>query len=219
MRVIRTGLEFHLLVMEFKTGPDNSHFRAALAQLMDYGSDLWKMGWEAFEEHVPLRYFRSRYCPDPLLSGCETFEEALSHIWKDMDGASFGEVKSRVTDQLGSGRFHYAILAQSFTGPILSTIDYLNDVGSLRIYAVEVVRLAGGDTQAFEARLIKGVSGSRAGSRGAPSLSEAQFVESFPAGEYRDPVAELIARSIGLGYTIYVGSASCSIRRGIPGSR
>ena len=32
-----------LLLVEFKTGPQNSDFRHVLAQLLDYGSDLWQM--------------------------------------------------------------------------------------------------------------------------------------------------------------------------------
>ena len=32
-----------ILIIEFKTGPQNSDFRSALAQLLDYGSDLWGM--------------------------------------------------------------------------------------------------------------------------------------------------------------------------------
>jgi RecB family endonuclease NucS len=30
-----------LLIVEFKTGPQNSDFRDSLAQLLDYGSELW----------------------------------------------------------------------------------------------------------------------------------------------------------------------------------
>jgi RecB family endonuclease NucS len=32
----------HVVVIEFKTGPQNSDFRHVLAQLLDYGSDLWR---------------------------------------------------------------------------------------------------------------------------------------------------------------------------------
>ena len=42
-----------LLVIEFKTGPQNADFRAALVQLVDYGSDLWGQPFETFERLVP----------------------------------------------------------------------------------------------------------------------------------------------------------------------
>lgn len=38
-----------LLLVEFKTGPQNSDFRHVVAQLFDYGSDLWRMSYEEFE--------------------------------------------------------------------------------------------------------------------------------------------------------------------------
>ena len=32
-----------IVLIEFKTGPQNPDFRHALAQLIDYGSDLWRL--------------------------------------------------------------------------------------------------------------------------------------------------------------------------------
>ena len=38
-----------VVVVEFKTGPQNPDFRHALAQVIDYGSDLWKLGgWKEY---------------------------------------------------------------------------------------------------------------------------------------------------------------------------
>src|SRR5262245_11370078 len=41
-----------LVVIEMKTGPQNSDFRAALAQATDYGADLWQMTFDIFEATV-----------------------------------------------------------------------------------------------------------------------------------------------------------------------
>ena len=41
--VARSG---ELLIVEFKTGPQNADFRAALAQLLDYGADLWSLSYD-----------------------------------------------------------------------------------------------------------------------------------------------------------------------------
>src|SRR5690348_134015 len=46
-----------LLIVEFKTGPQNPDFRHALAQLLDYGSDLWRLSYDEFENTVATRYF------------------------------------------------------------------------------------------------------------------------------------------------------------------
>jgi hypothetical protein len=56
------SLSGHLIVVEFKTGTQNSDFRKALAQLLDYGSDLCGMNYEEFESTVATRYFTSPPC-------------------------------------------------------------------------------------------------------------------------------------------------------------
>ena len=45
-----------ILLAEFKTGPQNPDFRAALAQAIDYGSDLWGMTYDEFEATVVRRW-------------------------------------------------------------------------------------------------------------------------------------------------------------------
>lgn len=66
-----------ILIIEFKTGPQNTDFRSAIAQLLDYGSDTWGMSFDEFEGTVPARYFASNRCLDArvrskqsLLAGC-----------------------------------------------------------------------------------------------------------------------------------------------------
>ena len=51
-----------ILVVEMKTGPQNSDFRAALAQATDDGADLWQMTPDVFEATSPARYFASAFC-------------------------------------------------------------------------------------------------------------------------------------------------------------
>jgi len=38
-----------VVLVEFKTGPQNPDFRHALAQLIDYGSDLWRLSVDDFD--------------------------------------------------------------------------------------------------------------------------------------------------------------------------
>ena len=56
--IARSG---EVLLVEFKTGPQNTDFRGVLAQLLDYGSDLWEMTYDRFEREVALRFFESDY--------------------------------------------------------------------------------------------------------------------------------------------------------------
>jgi|ERR687883_685515 hypothetical protein len=139
-----------LLLVEFKTGSQNSDFRHALAQLLDYGSDIWRMTYEEFENTVASRFFSSVHCRDDRLRGKTSLDEAILAIWSDLiqEGTSFQE---RLTEKLTSGAFHYVIVAQHFTPTMERTVDYLNSLAShARFYAVEIVRFATNGISAFE---------------------------------------------------------------------
>lgn len=208
----------HLVIAEFKTGPKNPDFRAALAQLVDYGSDLWGKDWDSFERDVPLRYFRSEQCHNRDLSRCLTLWEALTHSWDDLDEDEFTALQEKLTEQLRTGSFHYALLAQGFTAPVLKTIEYLNEVSSPRFYAIEVVRFAKEDVQAFEARLIRGPSAKPPTSTTRTVITEIGFINQFPEGPYRDATQFLLDDAKEHGYTINPGSVGISIRRQVPKS-
>ena len=53
-----------ILIVEFKTGPQNSDFRKSVAQLLDYGAGLWSLEFEEFESGVAKSYFQSQHCPE-----------------------------------------------------------------------------------------------------------------------------------------------------------
>src|SRR5207253_2979521 len=53
--LVALGRGGELLIVELKTGPQNPDSRAALAQLLDYGSDLWGVSVTEFESTVALR--------------------------------------------------------------------------------------------------------------------------------------------------------------------
>ena len=207
-----------LLIVEFKTGPKNPDFRAALAQLVDYGSDLWGRDWESFERDVPLRYFKSDQCHNQELANCDTLGEALTYSWDNLDEDEFTALQENLAAQLSTGSFHYALLAQGFTDSVLKSIEYLNEVSSPRFYAIEVVRFGNEDVQAFEARLIKGPSAKPSGSTTRTVTTEIGFINQFPEGPYRDAMQLLLDDAKKSGYTINPGSTGISIRRQVPGS-
>ena len=208
----------HLLVVEFKTGPKNPDFRAALAQLVDYGSELWGKDWDSFERNVPMRYFASDQCHNQELAHCQTLGEALTYSWDDLDEEEFTALQENLASQLSTGSFHYALLAQGFTDSVLKTIEYLNEVSSPRFYAIEVVRFANEDVQAFEARLIKGPSAKPPASPTRTVITEIGFINRFPEGPYREAMQRLLEDTKKSGYTINPGTAGVSIRRQVPKS-
>ena len=63
------------MIIEFKTGQQNSDFRRASAQLIDYGSDLWRLTYEEFERTVVARCFAAE----------TTKSDALLFNWSELD--------------------------------------------------------------------------------------------------------------------------------------
>jgi hypothetical protein len=78
-----------LLIIEFKTGPQNPDFRSALAQTLDHSSDMFGMGADVFEETVALRYSRGNRCTSDY-KNTGSLTEALSVAAKIGAGLSVG---------------------------------------------------------------------------------------------------------------------------------
>jgi hypothetical protein len=206
-----------LLVIEFKTGPQNPDFRAALAQLLDYGSDMWKMTVDEFEAGVAVRYFLGNHCPSNApTKGATTLQAAASATWPDMAPADIGAFIDKLTDALQRGSFHYVVVAQRFTDPMQATVQYLNEIASpARFYLVEVVRFAGGGLDAFEARTILRPTTKRAQTP-ASLASETAFLVAVEDEEYRQACERLFDLSRALGLRFEWGAKGTSIRLPVP---
>ena len=72
-----------ILLIEFKTGPQNPDFRQALAQLLDYGSDVWAMSFQDFEDRA-VGYFRGGRCRDPRTKGQTSLLDATKGAKRDL---------------------------------------------------------------------------------------------------------------------------------------
>jgi hypothetical protein len=93
-----------LVLVEFKTGPKNPDFRAALAQLLDYGSDLFGMTLERFESVVATRYFRGPHCPPTAPTfQASSLREAAKATWPDLDDDGYAVLADRLSQVLGIG--------------------------------------------------------------------------------------------------------------------
>src|SRR5690349_2237133 len=92
-----------LLLVEFKTGPQNADFRSALAQLVVYGSDLWQMSIERFEVSVAQRYFGGDRRQDPRLRGKTSLDAAVNAIWADLSTEEKLSLMDRLAEQFLSG--------------------------------------------------------------------------------------------------------------------
>jgi hypothetical protein len=209
-----------LAIIEFKTGPANPDFRACLAQLIDYGSDLWGMSLEEFETRVASRYFNGPHCPQGSPSSGATLDEAVRLAWGPGEDDAI-DWRERLRAQLRDGSFHYVAVAQRFTPPVLRTLQYLNTaMRTARFSAVELVRFAGDGCTAFEARFVAGAEPTRAGT---PSSKTAlagvdELLASVTDDEYRHHLKDLFdGLSTVSGLVVAWGTTGCSLRVTLPG--
>lgn len=206
-----------LLLIEFKTGPQNSDFRHVLAQLLDYGSDLWRMSYEEFESTVANRYFSGDRCYDVRLRGKTSLEEAAREIWPGPSEEERTLFRERLTEQLTTGAFHYVVVAQRFTPTMERTVEYLSaTMSAASFYAVELVRFAADGISAFESRTILRPESHKPGSKRAVATNEAHFLEQIEDDTYREALQELLEVCHGLGLQLPWGSAGTSIRLQAP---
>ena len=205
-----------LVLVEFKTGPQNPDFRHVLAQLLDYGSHMWGMEYEVFEETVARSYFESNRCPpgSPVRKK-PSIEEAARATWTDLSEDEFSEFKGNLTRNLGDGRFRYLTVAQRFTETMLKTVEYLNaKMQDAQFYAVELVRFTGGSISAFEARTV--LKPQRPIRERTGTIGRERFLEAFANEDYRNAVRDFLEAAEGLNIRLEWGSQGMSIRIPVP---
>lgn len=214
--LVLLGSAGDLALVEFKTGPANPDFRSCIAQLLDYGSDLWGMPLETFDTQVAQTYFNSRYSttkPPPA-----SLEVAMEQRWGTQDDAvSATEV---LRGQLAKGAFLYVVVAQRVTEPVRRTIRYLNNATrSARFAAVELTRYEAPPEfetyEAFEARVVVAPE-TTAGATGSvkDTFSDIDaLLELYPDATTREGMRDLL-ESLNLipNLTIYLGTTGCSLR-------
>lgn len=201
-----------LVIVEFKTGPQNQDFRRALAQLLDYGSDMWRMSYDEFERTVAVRYFASDHCRDARFQGLASLEQAVKAIW-DLPLEEVEQLRERLIQQLTTGSFHYVLVAQGFTETIKQTVEYLNAITrSAQFYALEIVQFTGAGLSAFESRSVLQPARMASTRSSATLTSEAEFLDGISDQGYRESLRELLEACRGLGLRFEWGSLGASIR-------
>ncbi len=200
-----------ILVIEFKTGPQNSDFRHALAQLIDYGAQIWRLKYSEFEKAVAVQFFSSPNCTDTRIKGKHSLYEAAKEIWHDITEEEFSSTKEAVGSQLESGSFWYILAAQRFTPTIQNAIDYMNNIApGTRFFAVELVKFDGAGLTAYESRTI--IKPEPTAIKTKSILDEIRFLEQVDDATYRLALQDFFVVCRGLHYEINWGTVGCSIR-------
>lgn len=201
-----------IVVIEFKTGPQNPDFRHALAQLVDYGAGLWLMSFEIFEQSVAARYFNGPHCPPASAAkGLDSLQEAASKTWSGLTTHELEQFREGVVDSLARGAFHFVVVAQRFTPAMERSVEYMNaQTTHARFYLVEMVRFAADTVEAFEARTVVKPGPKRTTSSG--STSEVKFLEAIADDLYRQRLKEFFDVCRGLDVRLEWGSKGTSMR-------
>lgn len=202
-----------IVIIEFKTGPKNPDFRHALAQVIDYGSDIWRLAdWRELDQGLVQRYLSGPHV-DVAYKGCDGLEVVAKKAWP-LDDHQWQELVSRVDQVLTTGDFHFVVAAQRFTEAMKASVDYLNETTRMgRYFLVELIRLDGEGQKAYAAQVVQHPS-RRAGAGGssASRASEDDFLSRIGDQEYQDAMSELFATVKALGLTMSWGSKGASIR-------
>jgi len=212
-----------LVLVEFKTGPQNPDFRAALAQVLDYGSDLWRMSLDEFERTVPLRYFASRQAVGTGHEHVRSLDDAIAMAWADdpLSEEELATFKDRLSTDLAEGSFTYVVAAQRLTDSMATTARYLNATNRRsRFFLVEVVRFTDGTDsengeEVYEARtVLRPDPSTRSGTRGprGDRLTRESLLEKIEDQGYSDAISELLDTAEATALIINWGTGGVSLR-------
>ena len=206
----RTG---ELVIVEFKTGPKNPDFRHALAQVIDYGSDIWKSGdWTSFDRGVVQPFLKS----DRVAAKFNTCADL--HAASDLAWSLTAEEWTRLTDRLDQvikrGDFRFVVAAQRFTETMKVSVSYLNaTVQAGQYYLVEVIRLDGPSQTAFAAQVVHKPEVRRGSvANSTAKATEDEFLDAIDDYDYREAMSDLFSALQPLGLTLAWGSKGASIR-------
>lgn len=202
-----------VVIIEFKTGPKNPDFRHALAQVIDYGSDLWRLSdWKEFDQGVVHRYLNGPRV-DMAYKSCHDLRGAATKAWA-LDEQEWEALISRLDKVLTTGDFYFVVAAQRFTDAMKGTVDYLNETTRAgQFYLVELIRLDGSGQTAYTAQVVqKPASRSSSGGGAASQASEDDFLARISDPAYREAMSELFANASALGLSMAWGSKGASIR-------
>lgn len=203
-----------LVLIEFKTGPQNPDFRHALAQLIDYGSDLWRLSLEDFDRGVVQRYLSGLHCV-PAFIGSSDLRDAIARTAWDLNEEELEALLGRMADVLNTGDFHYVVSAQRFTPAMQTSLEYLNATMRYgRFFLVEIVQLEGGEMTAHAAQVVAAPPkrGSSSIRNDETQADEAAFLSAVLEDPYRHALRDVLAACTALGIEVKWRSKGASIR-------
>jgi hypothetical protein len=173
-----------LVIVEFKKGTENPDVRKVVAQVLDYGSALWRTSYEQLEE-------RCRHCEPG-------FEDALvDHVANQLnvigDGGFDPSVfRKGVETSLDSGNFVFLYVGRDLDSRTKRIMTYLAEGPRMTFFAVEVDYFHDGDPNSAvlvpRTAFVPSWVGAADGRTSRPSLSFDELLTEAPLA-----VRELVA--------------------------
>lgn len=212
--LIAVDMTGEVLVAELKRGPDNPDARRVIAQLLDYGAQLFGMTYEDFDRSIARRYFDSDRCHDSGLRGT-ALDEAAESLWGTTEAEGAGEAREfdkerfreRLAQCLKEGRLTYVVISTRISDRLRRVLEYLTTTASFRAFGVEVSHFSDGRLSVFVPRAI--ALGTSTTDRRQTGKREF-LAQLTPHG--REIFEALLERLDATGETIYWGTVGFSFR-------
>lgn len=132
-----------LAIVEFKKGSENPDSRAVVAQLLDYGSSLWGMSYEALESGAAHG--------TPGFDG--TLAEHVSRSLDDPLGFDDRAFRSAIEASLSAGSFVFFYVARDLEQRATRIMRYVTESARMLFAGVEVDHFRSGDQSVLVPRL------------------------------------------------------------------
>lgn len=210
-----------VVLIEFKTGPQNPDFRHALAQLVDYGSDLWRLTVEEFDRGVVQRFLSSGRA-DARFRGCASLGDVVMKSGWNLSEDELATFFGRLAEVLTTGDIHFVVAAQRFTPSMQTSLEYLNATMRFgRFFLVEIVQMQGEELVAHAAQVVSAPQRRSSAGSASPAgqADEAAFLARIADENYRDAMRDVIAGCTALGVEVKWRSQGASIRITTPDRR
>ncbi len=140
-----------IVVVEVKKGTENPDSRRVVAQMLDYGAQLWGYSFEEFESRIAMPYLRKRFgstAPTNLLEAAARqfgFEDTKQGV------DAFAEGLAR---NLEAGSFTYAVVARTLPPTLTTVLRYLGEISRVHTAAIAVDFYREGDRHTLAPRVV-----------------------------------------------------------------
>jgi hypothetical protein len=123
-----------ILIAEFKRGIENPDSRRVVAQMLDYGAQLWRTSLDDFASRIALPYLHAR---QPAAAKSATLEEAAKNLL-GLDEARIEQFLTGLRQNLAAGTFYFVVVARTLPPTLGTILQYVGVVSRLKTAAVAV---------------------------------------------------------------------------------